>query len=49
VSFNSGRVYVYFGVPEREYRDFLAASSAGQYFNERIRDHYDYRELKASA
>lgn len=49
VSFTSGRVYVYFGVPEEEYRDFLAASSLGQYFNEHIRDHYDYRELKASA
>jgi hypothetical protein len=49
VSFNSGRVYVYFGVPEQEYRDFLAAPSLGQYFNEHIRDHYDYRELKATA
>jgi hypothetical protein len=36
-------------VPEQEYRDFLAAPSLGQYFNEHIRDHYDYRELKATA
>jgi hypothetical protein len=49
VSFTSGRVYVYFGVPEREYRDFLAASSLGQYFNEHIRNRYEYRELKATA
>jgi hypothetical protein len=49
VSFASSRVYVYFGVPEEEYRGFLAASSLGQYFNERIRGRYDYRELKASA
>ncbi len=49
VSFTSGRVYVYFGVPQQEYGGFLAAPSPGQYFNERVRDRYEYRELKASA
>jgi hypothetical protein len=49
VSFTSGRVYVYFGVAEQEYRGFLAAPLPGQYFNEHIRDRYDYRELKATA
>jgi hypothetical protein len=49
VAFTSGRVYVYFDVPQQEYDDFLAAPSLGQYFNLRIRDRYDYRELKASA
>jgi hypothetical protein len=49
VAFTSGRVYVYFDVPQQEYDDFLAAPSLGPYFNLRIRDRYDYRELKASA
>jgi len=49
VAFRSGRVYVYFGVPGDEYRAFENAESLGRYFNARIRDHYDYRELKASA
>jgi hypothetical protein len=49
VAFTSGRVYVYFGVPQQEYDDFLSAPSLGQYFNFRIRDRYEYRELKASA
>jgi hypothetical protein len=46
VSFTSGRVYVYFGVSETEYRAFENADSLGRYFNSHIRDHYDYRELK---
>jgi hypothetical protein len=49
VAFKSGRVYVYFGVPQQEYDHFLSAPSLGQYFNYRIRDRYDYRELKSSA
>lgn len=49
VSFASGRVYVYFLVPQREYDGFLAAPSLGRYFNERIRGCYECRELKASA
>lgn len=49
VSFISGRVYVYFDVPQKDYDDFLAAASLGQYFNEHIRSRYEYRELKASA
>lgn len=35
----SGR-YDYFGVPENVYRAFLAASSKGTFFNDRIRDRY---------
>jgi hypothetical protein len=31
VAFTSGRVYVYFDVPQQEYDDFLAAPSLGQY------------------
>lgn len=34
VPFTCSRVYVYFGVPQQEYDDFLAAPSLGQSFNE---------------
>jgi hypothetical protein len=46
VVFNSGRVYVYFGVPSSEYRQFLEADSLGAYFNRHIRDQYRCQELK---
>jgi len=48
VAFTSDRVYVYFDVPQQEYDDFLSAPSLGQYFNFRIRDRYEYRELKST-
>lgn len=45
VTFVTGRSYIYENVPEQIHRDFLMAESKGRYFNENIRDLYDYREL----
>lgn len=45
VTFTTGRTYLYFGVPAELYEDFLAAESRGQFFNWRIRDQYEFREL----
>lgn len=45
VEFTSGRVYQYFGVPEREVDRLLRADSRGAYFSERVRDRYDYRQV----
>ncbi|MDC7787250.1 KTSC domain-containing protein [Rhodoplanes sp. TEM] len=38
ITFVTGRVYVYGGVPETIYDAFLKAESKGRFFNERIRD-----------
>ena len=45
VNFVSGRCYIYFDVPEREVDSMRAAPSKGRYFNLRIRDRYEFREL----
>jgi hypothetical protein len=43
VEFTNGRAYVYYGVPQRIYKDLLKAPSAGAAFNATIRDRYRYR------
>jgi lysyl-tRNA synthetase class 2 len=45
VLFTTGRRYVYYNVPQEEADAFRAAFSKGRYFNTRIRDNYDYREV----
>ncbi len=44
VRFVTGRMYVYFDVPEQEYGALLTARSAGEYFNTHIRDRYRCEE-----
>lgn len=46
VTFTTGRRYVYLDVPQSLVDDFKAAVSKGAFFNTRIRDHFDYRELQ---
>ena len=43
VEFNSGRAYVYYGVPRRVYDELMKAASAGAYFNANIREGYRFR------
>jgi hypothetical protein len=45
ITFVTGRIYVYEGVPAAVAAEFGAASSKGQYFNAHIRDHYDCHEI----
>ncbi len=45
VIFQSGRRYVYEAVPEIVYRELAASRSKGVYFNENIRDRYQYRRF----
>jgi hypothetical protein len=45
VTFVTGRTYVYESVPEKVYRDFLAAESKGRFFNDTIRDRFTFREI----
>lgn len=40
VTFTSAKTYTYYGVPEWKYAGLLTASSAGQYFNDNIRDQH---------
>ena len=45
VTFTTGRTYLYFGITADLYSEFATAPSQGQFFNWRIRDQYEYREL----
>jgi KTSC domain-containing protein len=49
VTFVTGRIYLYDGVPPQVYLAFLAARSKGTFFNRFIRDHYPYREVERFA
>jgi hypothetical protein len=40
IEFPDGDVYLYFGVPQLVFLQFLRADSMGAFFNERIRDEY---------
>lgn len=46
VTFTAGRRYLYFGIPKKLYEEFASADSQGQFFNWRIRDQYEFRELE---
>lgn len=45
VEFHSGGMYQYDGVPENEYRNLMAASSHGQYFNAHIKNAYQWHQV----
>ena len=45
VTFVSGRRYRYFHVPPLLVERFRRAGSKGQFFNTRIRNRFDYKEL----
>ena len=42
VEFGNGSVYQYVGVPIRVYEALMMAQSHGRFFNEHIRDRYQY-------
>lgn len=48
IDFQTGRRYVYSGVPEEEAQALGSAFSKGRYFNAHIRERYDFRELMPS-
>jgi hypothetical protein len=41
----SGRTYVYEGVPQEVYDGLIFSDSLGAYFNAHIRDQYPFREI----
>jgi hypothetical protein len=40
LTFRSGAVYCYFGVPAPTYHELLRAESKGQYFNSHVRNRF---------
>jgi hypothetical protein len=42
ITFTSGRTYIYAAVPKKVYEQFLKAPSKGRFFNDHIKDEYDY-------
>ena len=43
---DSGRTYIYRGVPRALYDQLMLADSIGAYFNAHIRDRFDFEELE---
>lgn len=46
ITFVSGKVYRYVGVPLATYVDFLDAKSHGEFFNRRIKDVFRFVEVR---
>ncbi len=42
----SGRTYLYRGVPQELYDRLIFADSIGAYFNAHVRDHFDFEEAR---
>lgn len=45
VSFIGSGTYVYYGVEEWVFREFMSADSKGRYHHQNIRDRYDFQKL----
>ena len=45
LEFTSGEVYEYFQVPEKLHLELMTAASPGSYFNQQIKDRYDFSRL----
>ena len=45
VTFVTGRIYVYLAAPPETYDNYAAAFSKGTFFNQHIRDAYEFREV----
>ena len=45
IEFGSGRVYQYYGVPDRMHAEIMQAPSKGQFFNTYIRNAYAFSRV----
>ncbi len=45
ITFVGGKTYRYFDVPSEIYDNLLDADSKGQFFNEHIKDKFEFREV----
>jgi hypothetical protein len=48
VTFVTGRIYEYIDVPAEVAASFQSAFSKGNFFNDYIRDRYDFREITSA-
>ena len=46
IKFTSGAIYDYYGVPEKIAEGLLNASSKGSFFNEYIKDIYEFERIE---
>ena len=46
LEFTSGNIYLYLHVPETIYIGLMAASSKGSYFNEYIRERFEFEKVR---
>ncbi|MBN9295898.1 MAG: KTSC domain-containing protein [Filimonas sp.] len=46
VEFTSGEVFQYFNVPLETYSGLIKAKSHGEFFNEFIKEQYEFRKLE---
>ena len=45
LQFNNERIYLYYNVPSSVYDHLCQAPSLGKYFNQYIKDKYEYKRL----
>ena len=45
ITFVSGNLYHYMGVPEKVYHDLSRSASRGKYFNNYIKNHFDFKHI----
>jgi hypothetical protein len=45
ITFVSGRIYEYINVPFEIYSSLLSAGSKGAFFNEYIKDHFEFKKI----
>lgn len=49
VTFVSGKTYIYYGVPQELFQEFVRATSKGRFFNQAVRNRYFYRAFPSNA
>lgn len=45
VEFKNGSLYQYLGVPEYVFQELITASSVGVYFNQNIKNSYEFQKV----
>lgn len=46
IEFNNGRIYQYLNVPSIEFQNLKNANSHGKYFISKIKDFYQYQQIR---
>ncbi|MFJ5365950.1 KTSC domain-containing protein [Pectobacterium punjabense] len=45
IEFKNGSLYQYSGVPEYIFQELISASSVGVYFNQNIKNNYEFQKI----